>query len=288
MQISQRVHALKVPFTITIPPRIIIERSVYVYLIYGAEVCLIDSGVAGAEQMVFDYLRKTGRKVSDIGLIAQTHSHPDHIGATRTIKAETGCAVAVHPAEKAWIEDVELQERERPVPGFQSLVSGRVAVNRVLIDGELIDLGCGLKLKVIHTPGHSPGSVSFLLLGFNELFSGDTVPVPGELPVYEDVSALVQSIKKLQAIPDIQHLLASWGEPRKKEEAYQGMDEGLRYLQQIHEAVLKVCEDRPDPDPMTLCKAVLPELGIDPVVANPILARSFVSHLSHRNQRKLI
>lgn len=288
MQISQRVHALKVPYTITIPPRIIIERSVNVYLIYGSEVCLIDSGVAGSEQVIFDYLRRTERKVSDIGLIVQTHSHPDHIGATRTIKAESGCAVAVHSSERAWIEDVELQERERPVPGFKSLVSGRVAVNRVLEDEELIDLGCGLKLQVFHTPGHSRGSVSLLLLGFNELFSGDTVPVPGEMPVYEDVSALVKSIRRLQKVPDIQHLLASWDEPRKKDEAYRRMDEGLHYLQQVHETVLKVCGDGPDPDPMTLCRKVLPELGIDPVVANPILAQSFISHLPLRNRRKII
>ena len=133
MQINKHLHAIKIPFTITTPSGVILDRFVYVYLIYGTNgVCLIDSGVASAEQAIFEYLWATERKVSDISLIIQTHSHPDHIGASRTIKGETGCAVAVHPSERAWIENVQLQARERPVPGFDALVAGSLAVDRVL------------------------------------------------------------------------------------------------------------------------------------------------------------
>jgi glyoxylase-like metal-dependent hydrolase (beta-lactamase superfamily II) len=288
VQISQKVHALRFPFYVTGQSGIPVERSVYVYLIYGSEVCLIDTGVASSEEDIFDYLRKTDRKVSDISLIIQTHSHPDHIGATRSIKAETGCSVAVHPAEKAWIENVELQAMERPVPGFHSLVGGPVAVDRVLEDGDIIDLGCGLKLQVLHTPGHSRGSLSLLLPGYNELFSGDAVPVPGDIPVYEDALASVRSIKKLRAIPDIRHLLASWDEPRKGKEVYQRMDEGLRYLQRIHDSVLRVSGNDPAPEPMELCRKVMEELGMPPELANPLVASSFASHLKLRGQRDII
>jgi len=289
MQINKHVHAIKVPFYITPPSGIAMERFVYVYLIYGSHgICLIDTGVASAEEAVFDYIRSTDRKAGDISLIVQTHSHPDHIGATRTIKGETGCAVAVHPLEKAWIEDVQLQARERPVPGFDALVSGSVPVNRILQDGDVFDLGCGLKLQVIHTPGHSKGSISILFLGFNVLFSGDAIPVPGELPVYEDVLTSVASIKKLQAIPDIRHLLASWDGPRKGDEAYRSMDEGLKYIQRIHEAVIKCSGSAPDPEPMELCIRVLDELGMPPDFANPIVARSFMAHLAVREYRNIL
>ncbi len=204
MQINKHVHAIRIPFTITTPWGVTMDRFVYVYLIYGTNgVCLIDSGVASSEQAIFNYLRATGRKVSDISLIIQTHSHPDHIGASRTIKGETGCAVAVHAAEKAWIENVQLQAKERPVPGFDTLVSGSLAVNRLLEDGEVFDLGCGLKLQVFHTPGHSQGSISILLLGYQALFTGDAIPVPGELPIYEDVLASVASVKKIKAVADV-------------------------------------------------------------------------------------
>lgn len=288
MQISNKVHALRFPFYVTSPSEIILERFVYVYLIYGSEICLVDTGVASSEETVFDYVRKTDRKISDISLIIQTHSHPDHIGATRAIKAETGCSVAVHPAEKAWVENVELQARERPVPGFHSLVSGPVAVDRTLEDGDIVDLGCGMKLQVFHTPGHSKGSVSLLLLGYNVLFSGDAVPVPGEMPVYEDLLATVNSVKRLMGTPDIRHLLASWDEPRKGNLAYQRMDEALRYLQRIHDSVLRAAGNDPEPEPMELCRRVLEDLGIPPVAANPLVVRSLVSHLMLRGQKDIM
>lgn len=288
MQIDRHIHAIKIPFTIAAPWGFM-DRFVYVYLIYGTNgVCLIDTGVASSEQAIFNYLRATDRKVSDISLIVQTHSHPDHIGASRTIKGETGCAVAVHPAEKAWIENVQLQARERPVPGFDSLVAGSLAVNRLLEDGEVFDLGCGLKLQVFHTPGHSKGSVSILLLGYMALFSGDAIPVPGELPIYEDVLASVASIKKLKAIKNVRHLLPSWDEPRKDEMVYQRMDEGLQHIQRIHDAVRKCSENAAAPDPRELSECVLKDLALAPELANPLVARTFAAHLAVRNQKDII
>src|SRR5512140_2511528 len=109
MQVGQKIHALRVPFNVTSPSGMTLERFVYVYLVYGTEICLIDTGVASSEEAIFDYVLSTDRRVSDISLILQTHCHPDHIGATRAIKAETGCSVAVHSSEKRWLEDVELQ-----------------------------------------------------------------------------------------------------------------------------------------------------------------------------------
>ena len=288
MQIDQKIHALRLPFYVTSPSGMVLERFVYVYLIYGTEICLIDSGIASSAEELFDYVRRTDRKVSDISLIVQTHSHPDHIGATRIIKAETGCSVAVHPSEREWVEDVERQYRERPVPGFHSLVAGPVGVNRILEDGDIIDLGCGLKLQVIHTPGHSRGSISLLLLGYNVLFSGDAVPVPGELPIYEDVAASVKSVKRLKGIAGIRQLLASWDEPRKGGQAYERMDEALRYLQRIHDSVLRIAGNRPSIDEMELCGKVLEEMGLPPIAANPLVARSLSSHLALRGEKKII
>ncbi len=289
MQINKVVHAVKVPFQVTTLSGATVERFVYVYLIYGTNgICLIDTGVASAERAIFDYIRKTGRKVSDIHLVIQTHSHPDHIGATRTIKGETGCAVAAHPAEKAWIEDVELQARERPVPGFETLVAGSLPVERMLREGEVFDLGCGLKLQVFHTPGHSKGSISILLLGYMALFSGDAVPVPGSMPIYEDPVESVASIKKLKAIKGIRHMLSSWDEPCDGEEAYKRMDEGLEYLQRIHSGVIKCSEHMASPHPMELCGCVLGELGIPREAANPLVARSFEANLKFHERQDIL
>ncbi len=289
MQINKHVHAVKVPFSITTPTGLYMERFVYVYLIYGTNgVHLIDSGVASEEERIFDYIRNTERRVEDISRIVLTHSHPDHIGAARTIKAETGCSIEMHPAEKEWVENVGTQAQERPVPGFDSLVAGSVKVNRLLEDGDVFDLGCGLRLKIFHTPGHSKGSISILLLGYMALFSGDAVPVRGELPIYEDVLASVSSIKKLKSIKGVRHLCPAWDEPREGDEVYKRLDEGLDYLQRVHDVVLKAAGNDPSPDPMELCGGVLDEIGLPPEAANPIVARSVAAHLKLRDQKSIL
>jgi glyoxylase-like metal-dependent hydrolase (beta-lactamase superfamily II) len=101
---------------------------------------LIDNGVASSEKIILDYLKSTARQPEDISQLILTHSHPDHIGAARAIKSISGSTLAAHAAEKSWIEDVGLQGRERPVPGFKSLVAGSVHVDQTLQDGDVLDL----------------------------------------------------------------------------------------------------------------------------------------------------
>jgi glyoxylase-like metal-dependent hydrolase (beta-lactamase superfamily II) len=87
-----------------------------------------------------------------------THAHPDHIGSAKAIKEVTQCTVAARENAKPWIEEVNLQYQERQVPGFHSLVGGSVQTDRLLQNGETIDLG-NVSLEVFHTPGHSKGSI---------------------------------------------------------------------------------------------------------------------------------
>lgn len=288
MQITENIHALKIPFHLTDPSGRRIDRFVYVYLIYGKKICLIDSGVASGDKVIFDYIRKTGRSPEEISLLILTHSHPDHIGAASAIVAASGCEVAVHAAERSWIEDVNRQFKERPVPGFHSLVGGSVKVDRVLKDGDIIDLDDALSAKVIHTPGHSRGSISILLPNSGTLSSGDAIPLPGDLPIYDDPVESVSSIKKLKAISGINSLLAAWDDPQKDQMVYQRMDEGLQYLQRIHEAVINMSSSHPTADSMELCRLILTEIGIPETVANPLIARSFESNLKVRDHKDLL
>jgi hypothetical protein len=66
------------------------------------------------------------------------------------------------------------------------------------------------------------------------------------------------------------------------------MDDGLRYFQSIHTAVLKVAGNNRAPGPMELCRQVLEELGMPPEAANPLVARSFASHLMARKQKDIL
>jgi glyoxylase-like metal-dependent hydrolase (beta-lactamase superfamily II) len=289
MQIAPSIHALRLPFRVPIAPGFALERFVYSYLVYGRTITLIDTGVAGCEAQIFDSIRSTGRDPSEIALIILTHSHPDHIGAARVIQQATNCSIAAHPAERGWIEDVELQNRERPVPGFAALVGGSVQLDHELAEGDSIepDETQAGEMLVFHTPGHSPGSISLFMHSEGALFSGDAIPVTGDLPVYDDALASVQSVKRLRELAGIQVLLSAWEEPRNGEEAYRQMDHALEYLQMIHEAVLAVAGTG-SPDPMELARKTASAIGLPPQAVNPLLARTFAANLRVRDRKNLL
>lgn len=280
MQVTEHIHAIKIPFKLTVSPERTVDRFVYAYLIFGKQICLIDCGVSASEAMIFDYVREAGRDPQEISMLVLTHSHPDHIGASRAVKGETGCQVAAHVDAQPWIEDIELQAKQRPIANFHSLVGGPVEVDLVLRDGGTLDLGDGLTLEVVHTPGHSKGSISPLLREDGALFSGDALPMAGGLPIYEDVSSSIRSIRRLRGIKGLKVLFASWDAPhRGKDRVYELMDGGLRYFQRIHEAVRKVTADFPSLDARELCPRVLRNLGLPESATIPIVVKSIEAHL---------
>jgi hydroxyacylglutathione hydrolase len=279
MEITKHVHALRIPFHVHLPTGVTLDRFVYAYLIFGERICLIDSAVASSETFIYEYLEKAGRKPEEISLLVLTHSHPDHIGAAKAIREKTGCLVAAHGAEKRWIEDVDLQERERPVPGFHKLVDGSVPVGRSLADGDEIELWAGHSLRVLHTPGHSAGSICLLYGNDRALFSADTVPIPGDIPIYEDIVESARSLQRLRQLPGVEHLLAAWDKPRKGQEVEDTLTGGLQTLQRIHSIVTGLAGEKAPENPMDLCRKALEAMGLPPALANPLIARSFLSSL---------
>lgn len=289
MQVAPSVHALRHSFTIPAAPNVTLERFVYSYIIFGETITLIDTGVAGCERTLFETIRSAGRDPSEIALIVLTHSHPDHIGAARAVREATGCSIAAHPAERAWIEDIELQNRERTVPGFAVLVGGAVQIDHVLEDGDCIepDETRAADLQVLHTPGHSPGSISLLMPADGILFSGDAVPVPGDLPVYDDAVASARSLQRLRGLTGIQLLLSAWDEPRKDADTYRQMDRAAEYLRRIH-TIVRSSTGTAQADLMELTRKTAAALGLPPEAVNPLLARTFAANLRVRDQKNLL
>jgi hydroxyacylglutathione hydrolase len=284
MQVTEHFHALRIPFKLPVSPEKLIERLVYSFVFFGDELTLIDSGVFGAETIIFDYIEKNGRDLHDISKLVLSHSHPDHLGSAKAIKEATGCMVLAHPAEKNWIEDTEMQYKERPVPGFHGLVGGPVAIDRLLSDGEILHLAKNIDCEVIHTPGHSSGSISLFCEVEKVIFSGDAIPLPDDLPIYEDIAECVASVGKLRQYGNVHTLLSSWEPPihgHKKIE--DRIEDGLSYLRRIHENVLKAGSGGKR-DLMELCRDVVHELGLPPFAANPLVARAFASSLAAVNR----
>lgn len=288
MQITPSIHALRHPFTIPAAPGIALDRFVYSYIIFGETITLIDTGVAGCEKTVFDAIRSAGRNPSEIALVILTHAHPDHIGAARAIREATGCTIAAHPAERAWIEDTDLQNRERPVPGFAMLVGGSVQVDHELEDGDGIepDETRTVDLQVLHVPGHSPGSIALFMESEGALFPGDALPVKGDLPIYDDALLSARSVQRLRRLTGIRVLLSAWDEPRKDGEAYVQMDRAAAYLRHIHDTV-RACAGTGSTDSMELTRKTAAALGLPPQAVNPLLARTFAANLRVRERETL-
>jgi hydroxyacylglutathione hydrolase len=272
MQVTEHVHAVKIPFPGT-------SRFVYVYLIYGEKICLIDSGILAGREIILNYLRETGRDPKEISLLVQTHSHPDHIGLSGEIKRISNCKVAIHDAEKAWIEDIELQVRMRPTLTFRAFVQQPVAADMTLQDEGTLDWEEGLSLRVIHTPGHSDGHVAIFLPRDGALFTGDGIPPYGGVPIYEDIRESIRSIRRLRGIKGVQAIFSSWHEPQKGERTYALMDESLAYLQKVHEAVRRIKGKFPSLGPGELAVRVLPELGLPARPLSPNVIKTMEAHL---------
>lgn len=280
MQVTKLIHAIKIPFKVPISPERSIDRFAFAYLIFGESIHLIDCGVAGSESTIYDYIKEQGREPKEISSLIFTHSHPDHIGAAKSIKSQTSCTVFAHKLERDWIEDTEQQFKDRPVPGFQTLVEGSVGVDEFLEGGEIIELEKSILCKIIHTPGHSKGSISLLFEDGKSLFTADVLIYPGDLPIYEDIFACRRSIKMLQKLDNVENLFSSWENPiQGQDNIFKRMDESIAYLELIHAAVNKNRNMNKQQNNMELCRKVVNELGLPPFAAITLVAKAFSSSI---------
>jgi len=279
MKVTDTIHAIRHPFRLSLGEGRFAERFVYSYLIVGKKICLVDTGVAATAPLILDTLKELGRSPREISLILLTHAHPDHIGGCAPIKMLAPAPIAVHPKEKRWVEDVELQSRERPVPNLFELVPEGVPVDRELTDGETISWEEGKTITVIATPGHSPGSVSFFFEEEGALFSGDSIPAAGHIPIYSDPLALLASIEKLKHLSNVRVLFSSWHEPIVGGRIAETMDEGSRYIGRVDALVREIDAQEPNLSGEELSRRALERLGIKMPSILPMVEASFKSHL---------
>jgi hydroxyacylglutathione hydrolase len=227
------------------------------------------------------YLGKIGRSIEAVATVALTHSHADHMGGLKAIQSQSQCRVIAHALETPWVENTRLQANERPTSEFDRLVGGNVTVDQQVTHGDCIELEPGLELEVIHTPGHSPGSVCYLLKRDLVLFSGDAIAFAWGVPVYDDVMVSLATVRRLQSLKDVACLLSSWDQPRYGPEVSGVFNRCPGSLQTIHHAIREEVTDAATINPMALCHAVLSRLKLPAAAASPLVAQSIMSHVPH-------
>ena len=138
-------------------------------------------------------------------LIVSTHGHWDHIGDNAAVAAHTGADIAVHPLDR------DRLERPQPVYAPFEIPPSVPAVE--LAEGDLIRFG-SIRLRVLHTPGHTEGSVCLLAEDEGLLYSGDTLFAAGwgrvDLPG-GDPAAMVESLARLCGLDDRTAVLPGHG-----------------------------------------------------------------------------
>ena len=230
------------PFTITTLriPNLFFEGRNGVYVIHSDPLTLIDTGVATskARTELRESLKAENIPIHSIGRIILTHKHIDHIGNAWWLQQESGAEIFIHEMEMESIANVDPDgDRWRTLvrerfeswhvpPDLRTDAGGTRQIDwkiqsaqpTAITEGQMIDLG-GADLEVIHTPGHTMGSVCLRL--DRVLFSGDHV-LPdispniggGDLKHQGLLTAYLKSLQRCQALaPDIDLVFPGHGEP---------------------------------------------------------------------------
>jgi len=102
--------------------------------------------------------------------IVITHTHIDHVGAIYELQEKAGTAASIHKADLLLLDKLDVQ-----ASWIGTHTPKRGTIDRYINDGDAVAVN-GIELGVIHTPGHTPGSLTFVLPGDrNVLFTGDTL-----------------------------------------------------------------------------------------------------------------
>ena len=147
-----------------------------VILVLGkSKIGLVDTGFENTPaDYIFPLIKDLGRRSEEIEYVVNTHRDGDHIGGNEAIKKTTGAKIAVHELEIEAVNTADIR----------------------LKDGDMVELG-DRRFKVIHTPGHRPGSICLYDHENHTLVTGDSVCGERRDLIRMDKEIYIESLKKL-------------------------------------------------------------------------------------------
>jgi glyoxylase-like metal-dependent hydrolase (beta-lactamase superfamily II) len=179
-------------------------RRVQAHLVLEPELSLIDCGYTGSMPRIVRAIEAAGRSIDALARVVCTHGHPDHAGGARDL-ALAGIPILIHPADAVrlstrWREAVRHPSRGRIFAAMTPEPPATVPIE----DGDVLPMLGGL--EVVHTPGHTPGSVCLYGRRDRILFVGDTLQrrfgtVSFASTLYsDDIRAAQHSVQRLASL----------------------------------------------------------------------------------------
>ncbi|MEV4247440.1 MBL fold metallo-hydrolase [Streptosporangium canum] len=194
--------------------------GLYSFFVDAPQPAIVDTGIASspAEGMV-PALEAIGRRIEDVRWILLTHGHIDHVGGAHALWELTGrrAQVVIHEADAPMLRsrrahvDEYLRGRARYLndpegaakvtAAADAVISGEMEPTTLLKGGETLSLGGDVTVSVHPVPGHTPGSVAYVIDGQRSVFAGDAVQVHGAangFPGYVDPVAYRAGLRYLR------------------------------------------------------------------------------------------
>ncbi len=189
MQVSPNVRAVQVPDTNPMHP-----DYTTIYLVGHGQVFTIDSGedFERYRWMLRGYLAAVEK--AEIMLSGLSHHHADHSANLKWLQDEFGASIhLMHESE-------DLLGPRLPEHGIEYIK-----------EGDEIEVSGGVRLQVMHTPGHSVDSICYYLEDEGILFTGDTI-LGGSTTTIIDLSAYMKTLQRLKSLPNLKILCPGHGQ----------------------------------------------------------------------------
>jgi glyoxylase-like metal-dependent hydrolase (beta-lactamase superfamily II) len=202
--------------------------GLYSFFIDAPEPAIVDTGVASSPAKgMAPALEALGRRIEDVRWILLTHGHVDHVGGAHALWELTGrrAQVVLHEADAhllrsrrahvqqyldvraQYVHDPDAEAKQTAMAA--GAISGELEPHVLVHGGETLSLGGDVTVSVPAIPGHTAGSVAYVVDGQDDVFVGDAVQVHGAangFPGYEDPRAYRASLEHLRDVVRPRHL----------------------------------------------------------------------------------